>query len=503
MNQTLRKLIYWLAFVEGGGVMCVELCSAKLLSPYFGTSIYVWASVLGTTLIALMTGYYWGGYLSAKDSKKETIYWTMLVSGCLVVLCPLISNLVLPYTIQLSLLAGSVISLGCFLFLPLLLFGSISPMVINILTESAKDSGKSSGTVYAVSTFGGIITTFFVGFYSLPQFGLSITLFFYGALVIATALLLFIYSKKLNASALIIIFFSISAYAFNQQIDTEQYLYKSEGILGEVKVIDEILYSPEERQNKAYRKLMVNNISQTIMDIQNPHLSYWAYVKMIVYNLNSYAKNKDALLLGMGGGTILKQLKKDGFSVDVVEIDARMETVAHQFFGVSNNNNIIIDDARHYIRTSPRKYDAIIYDLYNSETPPIHLMTKEAFSEINGLLNKDGILAINFYGFTEGSRGKAARSIYKTLQSEGFSIQLLATEGQEQYRNLLFLCSPGTLSPSLKEKDIKITANNLDLDDAVILTDEKPELEHLYLEAAINWRTNYNKANFRKIIQSN
>jgi predicted membrane-bound spermidine synthase len=354
-----------------------------------------------------------------------------------------------------------------------------------------------------VSTFGGIITTFFVGFYSLPQFGLSITLFFYGALVIATALLLFIYSKKLNASALIIIFFSISAYAFNQQIDTEQYLYKSEGILGEVKVIDEILYSPEERQNKAYRKLMVNNISQTIMDIQNPHLSYWAYVKMIVYNLNSYAKNKDALLLGMGGGTILKQLKKDGFSVDVVEIDARMETVAHQFFGVSNNNNIIIDDARHYIRTSPRKYDAIIYDLYNSETPPIHLMTKEAFSEINGLLNKDGILAINFYGFTEGSRGKAARSIYKTLQSEGFSIQLLATEGQEQYRNLLFLCSPGTLSPSLKEKDIKITANNLDLDDAVILTDEKPELEHLYLEAAINWRTNYNKANFRKIIQSN
>jgi predicted membrane-bound spermidine synthase len=384
-----------------------------------------------------------------------------------------------------------------------MLFGSISPMVINLLTEEAKDSGKSSGTVYAVSTFGGILTTFFVGFYSLPQFGLPITLFFYGFLVIATALLLFVYSKKLNAAAIIVILLSISSYAFNRQLDKETYLYKSEGILGEVKVIDEVLYNAVERKNKAYRKLMVNNISQTIMDIQNPEQSYWDYVKMIVYNINSYAKNKEALLLGMGGGTILKQLKNNGFEVDVVEIDARMKNVAHQFFGVSKDHSIYIDDARHYIKTSPQKYDAIVYDLYNSETPPVHLMTKEAFSEIYALLNKEGVLAINFYGFTEGSRGKAARSIFKTLQSENFNIQLMATAGEEQYRNLLFLCSPGKLKATLPEKHLIIPQNSLDLDDAVILTDEIPALEHLYLEAAISWRTNYNKANFAKIMQAN
>ena len=500
MNETLKRLIYFLAFVEGGGVMCVELCSAKLLSPYFGTSIYIWASVLGITLLSLMSGYYLGGYLSSKNSKRDLIYWMMLSSGCLVALCPFISNLVLPHTIQLNLLLGSVLSLLSFLFLPLLLFGSVSPLVINTLTENAKDSGRSSGTVYAISTLGGIFTTFFVGFYSLPQFGLRITLLSYGILVVATAIILFIYSKKFNPVILLILISTGSLYVFNQQLDKQEYIYKSEGILGEVKVIDEVLYSEKEQQNKSYRKLMVNNISQTIMDRKNPEKSYWDYVTMMVYNIRSYARNQKVLLLGMGGGTMLRLLENDGFDVDVVDIDGRMEYIAQKYFGVSKNQNIIIDDARHYIKTSPKKYDVIIYDLFNSETPPIHLMTQEAFSEIRTLLNKDGLLAINFYGFIEGANGRGARSIYKTIRNEGFNIKLMATEGKEAYRNLLFLCSTGNLSNKLDIKDIQIPPNTVDLEDAHLLTDEKPTLEHLYLKAALSWRTNYNRSNFAKMV---
>ena len=97
-----------------------------------------------------------------------------------------------------------------------------------------------------------------------------------------------------------------------------------------------------------------------------------------------------------GGGTILRQLKRNLFEVDVVEIDERMEFVAKEYFGIADDNNIVIDDARHYIKTTDKKYDVIIYDLYHSETPPIHLMTGEAFSEISSRLNENGILAINF-----------------------------------------------------------------------------------------------------------
>ena len=192
MNKTIKKLIFLLAFIEGGAVMCVELCSAKILSPYFGTSIYVWASVLGITLTALMSGYYLGGYISSKNQKKNIIFWLMLIAGCLVSLTPIISDFILPSTINLNLLTGTIISLTCFLFIPLMLFGAVSPLIINLLTSEAKGSGKSSGNVYAISTLGGIITTFIVGFYALPEFGITKTLYAYGILVMATASLLFI-----------------------------------------------------------------------------------------------------------------------------------------------------------------------------------------------------------------------------------------------------------------------------------------------------------------------
>jgi hypothetical protein len=70
----MKKLYFllFLAFIEGASVMACELLGAKMIAPFFGSSLYVWASVLGITLFGLMTGYYTGGYLSEKI-KKETL----------------------------------------------------------------------------------------------------------------------------------------------------------------------------------------------------------------------------------------------------------------------------------------------------------------------------------------------------------------------------------------------------------------------------------------------
>ena len=85
-----------------------------MLTPYFGTSIYIWAAVLGITLTALMSGYYLGGYISSKSQKKETIFWLMLVGGLLVVLTPLISGFIMPIAISLSISKGAILSLLSF-----------------------------------------------------------------------------------------------------------------------------------------------------------------------------------------------------------------------------------------------------------------------------------------------------------------------------------------------------------------------------------------------------
>ncbi len=500
--NNLKKLIFILAFIEGGAVMCVELCSAKILSPYFGTSVYVWASVLGITLTALMSGYYLGGYISSKNHKKSIIFWVMLVAGCFVAITPIISDFVLPITINLNLLIGTIVSLLCFLFLPLLLFGTVSPLIINLLTEQAKKSGKSSGTVYAISTLGGIITTFVVGFVSLPQFGITATLYAYGLIVVATALILFLVTKTFKTSSALLVLLALFSYNFQNRFDSKEIIYHSDGILGELKVVDRMLYNNRENSYKPYRELMVNNISQTIMDISNPDKSYWDYVDVLVYNLKSYASGKKALLLGLGGGTLYKQLKINNLDVDVVEIDKRIDEVAKKYFNISKDVNVVIDDARHYLNITPKKYDIIIYDLYHSETPPIHLMTKEAFNEIKTKLNKNGILVINFYGFISGTKGKAARSIYKTLLEEKYNVFLFATPGAEQNRNLLFICSKDELKAKNEIINTLIYKMDINFDDAVILTDDKPILEHIYLEAALAWRKDYNEVNAKYFLRS-
>jgi spermidine synthase len=171
------------------------------------------------------------------------------------------------------------------------------------------------------------------------------------------------------------LFLAVALLSYNfKPKNSPEIIYQSDGILGELKVVDRMYGG-----GKVYREMMVNNISQTIMDKEDPNVSFWNYVGVLTYNLESYSKGKKALLLGLGGGTLYKQLQQKGFEVDVVEIDSRIEQVAKKYFHIEKELNVVVDDARHYIRTTEKKYDVVIYDLYHSETPPVHLMTKEAF----------------------------------------------------------------------------------------------------------------------------
>ena len=63
-----KFFFYFLSFLEGVSVMAAELLGAKMLAPYFGSSLYVWASVLGITLGGLAMGYFAGGFFSGSKS---------------------------------------------------------------------------------------------------------------------------------------------------------------------------------------------------------------------------------------------------------------------------------------------------------------------------------------------------------------------------------------------------------------------------------------------------
>ncbi len=182
-------LYYIISFLEGGAVMACELIGAKLIAPYYGNSLYVWTSVLGTTLGGLTTGYYLGGMISVKPSIKKHLRNILLASTLLFALMPLISSLIMNATLRLSIQMGSLISCLVFIFPLLLCLGIVSPLIIRIVSENVNDIGKKAGTVYAVSTLGGILMTFAVAFFSIPTLGLAISSYLSAALLLTASAL--------------------------------------------------------------------------------------------------------------------------------------------------------------------------------------------------------------------------------------------------------------------------------------------------------------------------
>jgi spermidine synthase len=497
-----------LAFIEGANVMTTELLGAKILAPVFGTSLYVWASTLAITLLALMLGYYYGGHYSSVKNKVNAVYVILILAGFGLIIMPFLSALILPAMVKFSLTWGSIIALMLYMFPALFLMGMSSPIIIHKLTSTANDSGKTAGKVYAISTLGGVISTFVTGFYFLPELGIKITAFVFGALLVTYSTFCLITEKKKYKSLVIILpllFFSFSLKTEFPNTDATKVIYHSEGVLGQIKVVDNLCFT-QTRGRKMGRSLLVNNTGQTTSDLDNLDYDLWDFAYFFPAITSNLPPKSKVLLMGLGGGTLVKQFNRLKFDVEVVEIDKRVRDVAIEYFNLDPKTKITIDDARHYLISNTNKYDVITFDMFLSETPPAHLFTTENFTIAKDRLTKNGFLLINFYGFLTGELGRPSRSVIKTLQKCGYNIKLVVTpSNDEMSRNLIIVAAknklPDVSNVKYSEPNVPVITNldnytiamNLvDLNDADVLTDDLNNLEKDYIKSARAWREGVN-----------
>jgi len=172
-KKILFNVLYLVSFAEGAALMAVELLSAKIMAPHYGTSLYVWTAVLATTLGGLALGYFFGGIISRKYPTEKTLYLIIALSSIASGLLPVTGEWITQVTMVLELKSGIMVSALVLLTPPLLLFGMVSPMIINLLSKNVSLAGKSAGTVFAVSTLGGILAVFLAGFYLIPFAGIN------------------------------------------------------------------------------------------------------------------------------------------------------------------------------------------------------------------------------------------------------------------------------------------------------------------------------------------
>jgi hypothetical protein len=120
---------------------------------------------------------------------------------------------------------------------------------------------------------------------------------------------------------------------------------------------------------------------------------------------------KNVLILGAGSGTDVAAALRHGVEhVDAVEIDPviiRLGKAYHPDHPYDDPRvTVINDDARHFLRTSTKKYDLVVFALIDSLTLQSsfsgvrlesYMFTEESFHDVRGHLADDGVLVIYNY----------------------------------------------------------------------------------------------------------
>ncbi|MBA4395011.1 MAG: hypothetical protein C0407_15770, partial [Desulfobacca sp.] len=168
----------------------------------------------------------------------------------------------------------------------------------------------------------------------------------------------------------------------------------------------------------------VNNVGyMTLLDLSDgflkkiPGLDPAPIRKFNQYELPyAFAERRDSVLIvGAGGGNdAAGALRKGAKAIDAVEIDPGIILLGQALHPEQpyqqDRVKVHIDDARSFMKKTPKKYDVIAFGLldshtiasnYNNTRLDHYVYTEESFQEARKLLKEDGILSVTFATQTE------------------------------------------------------------------------------------------------------
>ncbi len=421
----IRLIVLLSGFIS----MELEILGTRLISPVFGSTIYVWTSLIGITLTFLALGYWYGGKLADKGKiNLSKLGLIILLLGVYICLLPLTSRAILYHFNSLGIIFGPLLVSLVILAFPVFFLGFVVPTSIKLATTYLGEIGRKAGQIYALATIGSIIGTFVTGFFLILYLGITKTALITGILLILLSLII----MKNKLKFLFIFLIPLLIIFQSQIVYPSEILESFDSYYGQVKVI----------QEDDHMRLYNGALTLTSVNL-NTKENEVAYVKYFEIPLIHNSEHKEILMVGLAGGAIAKELlKKYNLEMDVVEIEPKMLDLARKYFYWNDKADVYFDDGRHFIQNSEKKYDVIIIDI-GLIFPTWNLYTEEAFREYKEHLNENGMLVINLISAKEGEYSKTTKSLYNTLNSIFEDILILRNPhaNSETIQNIIFLAS--------------------------------------------------------------
>jgi spermidine synthase len=418
--------------------MVLELVGSRVVSPYYGNTLFVWTSLIGIILSSLSIGYYWGGKISDKNSSYRFLSSILFAAGICVAVSALTKE-----TILMAVSAWlrnyhelSIILSVCILFAPVsVIFGIVSPYLVRLKLDRLNNSGAVVGNLYAVSTLGSITGTFVTGFYLIPVMGNTNILYLVSGLLILLSF--FALNEENTGKFLSGLFVVLCAYLFWVNISWFRIAAVADvdSRYSRILVRDAVL-----TDGRTIRYLSTDNQGQqSEMDINNKHDLVAGYLK--IFRLATEVKQpvKRALLIG-GGAYIYPRdflSRNPGAVIDVVEIDPEMTEISRKYFFLNDDPrmSIINEDARTFVKNMPPGYDLIFLDAFSGLTPPVHLTTREFMSDLNRALTGDGILVLNMVSGLTGDKSGFFTAEVNTLLTGFPVVEVYSQKDADPSRN--------------------------------------------------------------------
>ena len=414
-------LLIVLVFVAGACSLAVELSASRLLAPYFGTSLFVWANLIGLILLYLTIGYYVGGRLADRFPRPGVLYLLTTVAAFLIGVIPFISRPILNWsltsfaTYSISVFYGSLVAVIFLFAIPMILLGCVSPFAIRLRIEQVGRSGHTAGQLYAISTAGSILGTFLPVLWLIPTIGTRYTFFVFAVSLLLVSIVGLITTQlsmprlpdtrkwldKSLLSILLLIPMGAAVLSVNGPIKPPS---GSDG--GGVLVAErESAYNYIQVVRVGEQMQLVLNEGLAIHSIYDPNQILtqgpWDYFMVAPYfNKPPFTQNQvhRACIIGLGAGTIPRELTAayGPIPIDGVEIDGTIVDLGRQYFHMNEPNlNVIVQDGRYFLRTTSHKYDIIGIDAYQQPYVPFQLTTLEFFQEVRAHLTPTGVTVIN------------------------------------------------------------------------------------------------------------
>lgn len=411
-------LLILLVFVAGAASLAVELSASRLLAPYFGTSLFVWANLIGLILLYLTIGYYIGGRLADRYPRPALLYSLTTIAALLIGLIPFISRPILSWslssfaTYSISVFYGSLVSVILLFAVPMILLGCVSPFAIRLRVEQIGKSGRTAGQLYAISTAGSILGTFLPVLWLIPTYGTYRTF-----LIFAVSLLLISFigltatrvnsrsssQRRLPSNILPLILLIPLGLA---AIGTQGPIKPPAGSNGGVLITErESPYNYIQVVRAGNEMQLVLNEGLGVHSIYNPGTILtkgpWDYFLIAPYfNKPPFTQQQVQRvgIIGLGAGTIPRELSAvyGPIPIDGVEIDGTIVDLGRQYFHMNEPNlHVIVQDGRYFLQTTNQHYDILGIDAYQQPYVPFQLTTAEFFREVRSHLTPKGVAVIN------------------------------------------------------------------------------------------------------------